>query len=107
MQNEICSVLQQKGREKKPHRPNHTKADGVKRKGREHYGSDMLSFVFMQTKCQHNGHTRFKSIPRTERTVELVVGFWCSQVFYPKSRILLWSISELHYVGNESVDAHL
>jgi hypothetical protein len=44
--------------EKKPHRPNHTKADGVKRKGREQYGSDMLIFVFMQTKCQHNGETR-------------------------------------------------
>ena len=43
---------------KSPHRPNHTKADGVKRKGREHYGSDMLIFMFMQTKCQHNRETR-------------------------------------------------
>ena len=45
-------------RKKSPHRPNHTKADGVKRKGREHYGSDMLTFLFMQTKCQHNRETR-------------------------------------------------
>jgi len=47
-----------KRRKKSPHRPNHTKADGVKRKGREHYGSDMLIFMFMQTKCQHNRETR-------------------------------------------------
>ena len=45
-------------RKKSPHRPNHTKADGVKRKGREHYGSDMLIFMFMQTKCQNSGETR-------------------------------------------------
>ena len=45
-------------RKKSPHRPNHTKADGVKRKGREHYGSDMLTFLFMQTKCQYNRETR-------------------------------------------------
>ena len=58
MQNEICFCSSaDTGEKKRPHRPNYTKADGVKRKGREHYGSDMLIFVFMQTKCQHSGVT--------------------------------------------------
>ncbi len=55
-------------RKKSPHRPNHTKADGVKRKGREHYGSDMLAFLFMQTKCQHNRETRISRRPGTKIT---------------------------------------
>ena len=54
----LCWAMRNQKKKKKPHRPNHTKADGVKRKGREHYGSDMLIFVFMQTECQHNGETR-------------------------------------------------
>ena len=54
----LCWAMRNQKKKKKPHRPNHTKADGVKRKGREHYGSDMLIFVFMQTECQHNGEKR-------------------------------------------------
>ena len=50
----LCCAMRNEQEKKRPHRPNHTKADGVKRKGREHYGSDMLIFVIMQTKCQHN-----------------------------------------------------
>ena len=54
----LCCAMRNEKEKKSPHRPNHTKADGVKRKGREHYGSDMLIFVFMQTQCQHNGETK-------------------------------------------------
>ena len=77
----VCWAMRNEKEQKKPHRPNHTKADGVKRKGREHYGSDMLIFLFMQTKCQHNGETRIILLlvsayrQKMERTVELVVGF--------------------------------
>ena len=51
----LCRAMRNEKEQKKPHRPNHTKADGVKRKGREHYGSDMLIFMFMQTQCQCTG----------------------------------------------------
>jgi hypothetical protein len=54
----LCCAMRNEQEKKRPHRPNHTKADGVKRKGREHYGSDMLILVLMQTKCQHNREIR-------------------------------------------------
>jgi hypothetical protein len=43
-------------------------------------------------------------MPKVQRIVELVVGFSCSQVLYRESKTSLWSISELHYVWNESKD---
>jgi hypothetical protein len=46
----------------------------------------------------------FKTMPKVQRIVELVVGFSCSQVLYRESKTSLWSISELHYVWNESKD---